>query len=57
MALPPPGARPRCDRCWSWSSECLGIGIVTLVDDLWMLWDKQKQTLHDKVASTIVVKK
>ena len=35
----------------------LRIGIVTLVDDLWMLWDKQKQTLHDKVASTIVVKK
>ena len=35
----------------------LGISVVSLVDDLWMLWDKQKQTLHDKVASTIVVKK
>jgi uncharacterized RDD family membrane protein YckC len=34
----------------------LGISFATLLDDLWMLWDKQKQTLHDKVASTIVVK-
>lgn len=32
------------------------IGIATLVDDLWMLWDSQRQTLHDKIASTIVVK-
>jgi uncharacterized RDD family membrane protein YckC len=35
----------------------LRIGLATLVDDLWMLWDKRKQTLHDKVAGTIVVKK
>lgn len=35
----------------------LRIGVASLVDDLWMLWDKRKQTLHDKVASTIVVKK
>ena len=34
----------------------LRIGLATLVDDLWMLWDKQKQTLHDKIASTIVVR-
>jgi len=34
----------------------LGITVASLVDDLWLLWDKQKQTLHDKVASTIVVK-
>jgi uncharacterized RDD family membrane protein YckC len=32
-----------------------GAGIVGLLDYLWMLWDKQKQCLHDKVASTIVV--
>ena len=31
------------------------IGILSPVDYLWMLWDRQKQTLHDKVASTIVV--
>jgi uncharacterized RDD family membrane protein YckC len=34
----------------------LRISLATLLDDLWMLWDKQKQTLHDKIASTIVVK-
>jgi uncharacterized RDD family membrane protein YckC len=26
------------------------------VDGLWQLWDQQKQTLHDKVARTVVVK-
>jgi uncharacterized RDD family membrane protein YckC len=31
------------------------IGPLSLIDYLWMLWDKQKQTLHDKVASTVVV--
>ncbi|MGZ8565517.1 MAG: RDD family protein [Actinomycetota bacterium] len=31
-------------------------GILSLLDNLWMLWDKQRQTLHDKVASTIVIK-
>ncbi|MEP6758153.1 MAG: RDD family protein [Actinomycetota bacterium] len=35
----------------------LRINIVSLVDDLWMLWDAQKQTLHDKIAGTIVVAK
>jgi uncharacterized RDD family membrane protein YckC len=29
--------------------------IVQLADDLWLLWDKDAQTLHDKVASTVVV--
>jgi uncharacterized RDD family membrane protein YckC len=32
-----------------------GAGLITLLDDLWMLWDRQKQTLHDKVAGTIVI--
>lgn len=26
-----------------------------LLDGLWMLWDKEKQTLHDKAAKTLVV--
>lgn len=34
-----------------------GLGLLKLVDDLWMLWDARKQTLHDKLAGTIVVKK
>jgi uncharacterized RDD family membrane protein YckC len=35
----------------------LRLSLASLLDDLWMLWDKQKQTLHDKIASTIVVHK
>jgi uncharacterized RDD family membrane protein YckC len=33
------------------------VGIFSLVDYLWMVWDKQSQTLHDKIAGTIVVKR
>jgi uncharacterized RDD family membrane protein YckC len=32
------------------------LGLVRYVDDVWMLWDRRSQTLHDKVAGTIVVK-
>ena len=28
---------------------------VTLLDALWILWDRDRQTLHDKLADTIVV--
>ena len=31
-------------------------GIFTLVNYLWPLWDKERQALHDKMASTYVVK-
>jgi len=31
-------------------------GLVGYLDGLWQLWDQQKQTLHDKVAHTVVVK-
>jgi uncharacterized RDD family membrane protein YckC len=30
-------------------------GIPCLLGYLWMLWDKEKQTWHDKIASTVVV--
>ena len=30
-------------------------GIVCLLGYLWMLWDKEKQTWHDKIANTVVV--
>jgi uncharacterized RDD family membrane protein YckC len=36
-----------------------GIGVIPfafLVDDLWPLRDERRQTLHDKVAGTIVVR-
>jgi uncharacterized RDD family membrane protein YckC len=30
--------------------------IVGLLDDLWPLWDRKNQTLHDKVVSTVVIR-
>lgn len=30
-------------------------GLVGLVDALWILWDPNHQTLHDKLASTVVI--
>jgi uncharacterized RDD family membrane protein YckC len=34
---------------------CLGVGVVGLINPLWCLWDGNRQCLHDKVVSTIVV--
>lgn len=31
-------------------------GIVLALGYLWMLWDKNKQTWHDKMANTVVVR-
>lgn len=31
------------------------VPVLPLLDILWMLWDDQKQTLHDKVVSSIVI--
>ena len=30
-------------------------GLYGLLDSLWPLWDPQRQTLHDKIVSTVVV--
>jgi uncharacterized RDD family membrane protein YckC len=30
-------------------------GLVCYLGYLWMLWDKEKQTWHDKIATTVVV--
>jgi uncharacterized RDD family membrane protein YckC len=30
-------------------------GIVCLLGYFWMLWDREKQTWHDKIATTVVV--
>ena len=32
-------------------------GLVVLLDLLWPLWDPRNQTLHDKVARTVVVRR
>jgi uncharacterized RDD family membrane protein YckC len=31
-------------------------GIAGIVDVAWILWDKRRQALHDKIANTLVVK-
>lgn len=31
-------------------------GIFALINELWLLWDPQRQCLHDKAAQTVVVK-
>jgi uncharacterized RDD family membrane protein YckC len=32
------------------------LGVAQLVDLLWPIWDKQDQTLHDKVGRTVVIR-
>jgi uncharacterized RDD family membrane protein YckC len=32
------------------------LAIIVLVDLLWPLWDKKRQTLHDKAAGTVVLR-
>ena len=31
------------------------LGLAAAIDDLWALWDHNKQTLHDKIVKTYVV--
>ena len=47
--------RPLLQLIVGFGSFVPGAGLITLLDDLWMVWDRQSQTLHDKVANTIVV--
>ena len=57
--------RPRSDRPVGVSRACgraafeyllfVALFLPWLVDILYPLWDRQKQTLHDKIADTIVV--
>jgi len=47
--------RPVLQLIVGFASFVPGARFITLLDDLWMLWDAQSQTLHDKVANTIVV--
>ena len=35
--------------------DALTSGIASLVDLLWAFWDKNRQTLHDKIMKTVVV--
>lgn len=47
------------DTGWMFVRGLLGIvlGFIPLyLDNLWLLWDRDAQTLHDKLAGTVVVK-
>lgn len=33
-----------------------GLPVVSWLDNLWALWDRDRQALHDKVAGTVVVR-
>ena len=35
--------------------DALTGGIASIVDLLWAFWDKDRQTLHDKIMKTVVV--
>jgi len=37
-------------------SATLVLGVVWLLDMLFPLWDKKRQTLHDKIAKTVVLR-
>ncbi len=32
-----------------------GGSYISLIDPAWLLWDPKRQTLHDKIAGTVVV--
>lgn len=47
------------DTGWMFVRGLLGLvcGLIPLyLDSLWLLWDRDAQTLHDKLAGTVVVK-
>ena len=39
-----------------WGFAVLACGIPPLLDVLWPLWDERNQSLHDKAASTLVLR-
>jgi uncharacterized RDD family membrane protein YckC len=44
--------------CWGRAAAYFGFNLVSvlgLLDVIWCLWDEERQCLHDKVASTLVV--
>ena len=42
--------------CGSWATVTVILGVVWLLDMLFPLWDKKRQTLHDKIAKTVVLR-
>lgn len=43
-------------RAFGWQIAHVVSGFICYLGYLWMLWDKRKQTWHDKIVGTVVVK-
>jgi RDD family len=44
--------------CWVRAAAYFGFSLVPgvgLLDEIWCLWDAERECLHDKAASTLVV--
>ena len=37
------------------AGDLVSLGLASIIDLLWAFWDKDRQTLHDKIAKTVVV--
>ena len=37
------------------AADAVTAGIASLIDLLWAFWDRDRQTLHDKIVKTLVV--
>ncbi len=37
------------------AGDTVAFGIPSILDLLWAFWDKDRQTLHDKIMKTVVV--
>ena len=37
------------------AADLLTFGLASIVDLLWAFWDRDRQTLHDKIMKTVVV--
>ncbi|WP_329255632.1 RDD family protein [Actinoallomurus sp. NBC_01490] len=40
---------------FTWVLSFVTVGVGALIDVAWLLWDRDRQTLHDKAARTLVV--
>ena len=36
-------------------ADTVAFGVASLIDLLWAFWDRDRQTLHDKIMKTVVV--
>lgn len=37
------------------AADTVSLGLASVIDLLWAFWDKDRQTLHDKIVKTVVV--